>query len=70
MKRTLWKQENYKEYPVMVNQEQKQPFLQVISGQFHEELEQERLEAAIRRSERTVPREASTLSRLPVAGRK
>ena len=24
MKRTLWKQENYKEYPVMVNQEQKQ----------------------------------------------
>lgn len=39
MKRTLWKQENYKEYPVMVNQEQKQycdkRILEKIEDQFN-----------------------------------
>ena len=38
MRRTLWKQENYKEYPVMVNQEQKQycdrRILEKIEDQF------------------------------------
>ena len=39
MKRTLWKQENYKEYPVMVNQAQKQycdrRILEKIEDQFN-----------------------------------
>ena len=48
MRRTLWKQENYKEYPVMVNQEQKQycdrRILEKIEDQFdYAELEKSKV---------------------------